>query len=234
MLQLKNVWKLYPMGETAVQALRHLNLELARGEFVAIVGPSGSGKSTLMHLLGALDRPSEGVFTFEGRELSRLTENELASFRARKIGFVFQQFHLLPTLTALENVELPMIFQNVFSLDRRKRAQMLLEKVDLGERTRHKPSQLSGGEQQRVAIARALANEPEMILADEPTGNLDSESGVRILQLLHTLNTEGKTIVLVTHNPEVAAFATRTIRLKDGVCVGDTTAVTQELTSEEH
>lgn len=215
-LQLKNVWKLYAMGEVPVKALRGLNLEINAGEFVALMGPSGSGKSTLMHLLGALDQPSEGEVRFENEEISRLDENQLAELRGRKVGFIFQTFNLVPTLTALENVELPMVFQNVSRANRRSRAQTLLEKVSLGERLHHQPSQLSGGEQQRVAIARALANDPEVILADEPTGNLDTESGEKILRLLKDLNAEGKTIVLVTHNPEAAAYASRVIRLKDG------------------
>lgn len=220
-LQLKNVWKLYAMGEAPVKALRGLDLEIRAGEFVALMGPSGSGKSTLMHLLGALDQPSEGEVRFENEEISRLDENQLAELRGRKVGFIFQTFNLVPTLTALENVELPMIFQNVSRANRRSRAQTLLERVSLGERLHHQPSQLSGGEQQRVAIARALANHPEIILADEPTGNLDTESGEKILRLLKDLNAEGKTIVLVTHNPEAAAYASRIIRLKDGHRIED-------------
>ncbi|MBI3461062.1 ABC transporter ATP-binding protein [Candidatus Acetothermia bacterium] len=212
---------MYEMGEVPVKALRGLDLEIRAGEFVALMGPSGSGKSTLMHLFGALDQPSEGEVRFENEEISRLDENQLAELRGRKVGFIFQTFNLVPTLTALENVELPMVFQNVPRANRRSRAQTLLERVSLGERLHHQPSQLSGGEQQRVAIARALANHPEIILADEPTGNLDTESGEKILRLLKDLNAEGKTIVLVTHNPEAAAYASRIIRLKDGHRIED-------------
>jgi len=219
MLQLKNVWKLYAMGEAAVKALRGLNVEIQRGEFIAIMGPSGSGKSTLMHLLGALDQPSEGSLRFEGEEISQWDEDRLASLRGQKIGFVFQSFQLVPALTAIENVELPMVFQRISRAKRRERAQTLLARVGLAERMHHKPAQLSGGEQQRVAIARALANDPEIILADEPTGNLDTESGEKILRLLNELNEEGKTIVLVTHNTEAASYASRIIKLKDGACV---------------
>jgi putative ABC transport system ATP-binding protein len=216
MLQLKNICKLYVMGEAAVNALRGLNLEIKPGEFIAIMGPSGSGKSTLMHLLGALDQPSEGSLQFGLEDISQWDEDRLAELRGKKMGFVFQSFQLVPALTALENVELPMIFQNTAKAKRRERAQNLLERVGLAERMHHTPAQLSGGEQQRVAIARALANDPEIILADEPTGNLDTESGEKILRLLKALNEEGKTIVLVTHNAEASRFASRVIRLKDG------------------
>lgn len=219
MIHLKNAHKIYPMGEVSVPALRGIDLTIQPGEFVAIMGPSGSGKSTLMHLLGCLDLPSDGVVQLEGHDVTKLDEDTLAQIRGKKIGFVFQTFNLIPTLTALENVELPLFFQSVPRAERRARALELLRKVGLEGRAHHKPAQLSGGERQRVAIARALANDPEIILADEPTGNLDSESGEAILNLLAQLHREGKTIILVTHNPEAAAYAQRIIRIKDGQLV---------------
>ncbi|MCL6642543.1 MAG: ABC transporter ATP-binding protein [Candidatus Bipolaricaulota bacterium] len=224
MIQLKNAHKTYPMGETQVQALRGLDLTIKPGEFVAIMGPSGSGKSTLMHLLGCLDLPSEGLVQLDGNDVTKLDEDRLAQIRGKKIGFVFQTFNLIPTLTAQENVELPLFFQGVPRTERRARAAELLRKVGLDGRMHHKPSQLSGGERQRVAIARALANDPEIILADEPTGNLDSESGEAILELLAQLHREGKTIILVTHNPEAAAYAQRIVRIRDGRLVEEVAA----------
>jgi putative ABC transport system ATP-binding protein len=221
MVHLENVWKLYELGATPVRALRGLNLEIRAGEFLAIMGPSGSGKSTLMHLLGGLDLPSDGTVRLGDREISNLSEDELAEWRGQQIGFVFQTFNLVPTLTAIENVELPIAFQGIPRAARRERARALLSQVGLEERMHHNPAQLSGGEQQRVAIARALANDPQIILADEPTGNLDTETGHQILQLLKKLNEAGKTIVLVTHNAEAAAYATRIVRLRDGRCVED-------------
>lgn len=223
MIYLKNVQKVYPMGEVNVPALRGIDLTIQPGEFVAIMGPSGSGKSTLMHLLGCLDLPSDGVVQLDGHDVSKLDEDTLAQIRGKKIGFVFQTFNLIPTLTAVENVELPLFFQGVPRVERRARAIELLRKVGLEGRAHHKPSQLSGGERQRVAIARALANDPEIILADEPTGNLDSESGRAILDLLAQLHREGKTIILVTHNPEAAAYAQRILRIKDGRLVEEVT-----------
>ncbi len=216
MIQLQNAHKIYPMGEISVQALRGLDLTIKPGEFVAIMGPSGSGKSTLMHLLGCLDLPSNGLVQLDGQDVTKLDEDTLAQIRGKKIGFVFQTFNLIPTLTAQENVELPLFFQGVARRERAERAVELLEKVGLAGRVHHKPAQLSGGERQRVAVARALANDPEIILADEPTGNLDSESGKAILNLLAQLNREGKTIILVTHNPEAAEYAHRIVRIKDG------------------
>jgi putative ABC transport system ATP-binding protein len=216
MIELKNVHKVYPMGEVSVPALRGINLTIHPGEFVAIMGPSGSGKSTLMHLLGCLDLPSDGVVQLDGKDITTLDEDTLAQIRGKKVGFVFQTFNLIPTLTAQENVELPLFFQGVPREKRRARAAELLRKVGLDGRLHHKPAQLSGGERQRVAIARALANDPEIILADEPTGNLDSESGKAILELLAQLHREGKTIILVTHNPEAAAYAQRIVRIRDG------------------
>ncbi|MCX8104139.1 MAG: ABC transporter ATP-binding protein [Candidatus Bipolaricaulota bacterium] len=223
MIQLKNIQKIYPMGEVSVPALRGIDLTIQPGEFVAIMGPSGSGKSTLMHLLGCLDLPSDGLVQLDGHDVTKLDEDTLAQIRGKKIGFVFQTFNLIPTLTALENVELPLFFQGVPRQERRARAAELLSKVGLGERMHHKPAQLSGGERQRVAIARALANDPEIILADEPTGNLDSETGQTILELLAQLHREGKTIILVTHNPEAAAYAQRILRIKDGRLVEEVT-----------
>jgi putative ABC transport system ATP-binding protein len=215
-LQLEDVHKTYSLGETQVAALRGLGLTIDVGDFVAIMGPSGSGKSTLMHLLGCLDLPNQGLVRLDGHDVTHLDEDTLAQIRGKKIGFVFQTFNLIPTLTAQENVELPLFFQGVSRKQRSSRAQELLQRVGLDGRIHHKPSQLSGGERQRVAVARALANDPEIILADEPTGNLDSDSGQAILQLLAQLNREGKTIILVTHNPEAAAYAHRTVYIKDG------------------
>jgi putative ABC transport system ATP-binding protein len=224
MIELKNVHKVYPMGEVSVPALRGINLTIHPGEFVAIMGPSGSGKSTLMHLLGCLDLPSDGVVQLDGKDITTLDEDTLAQIRGKKVGFVFQTFNLIPTLTAQENVELPLFFQGVPREKRRARAAELLRKVGLDGRLHHKPAQLSGGERQRVAIARALANDPEIILADEPTGNLDSESGKAILELLAQLHREGKTIILVTHNPEAAAYAQRIVRIRDGRLVEEVAA----------
>lgn len=216
MIKLEQVKKIYPMGETKVQALRGVDLEIRQGEFVAVMGPSGSGKSTLLHLLGCLDLPTEGKIYLSDLDVARLNEDHLAQIRGKKVGFVFQMFNLIPTLTALENVELPLLFQRVSRGQRKARARELLEKVGMADRLHHKPTQLSGGERQRVAIARALASDPEIILADEPTGNLDSESGRAVLELLRQLNREGKTIILVTHNPEAAAYADRVVRIHDG------------------
>jgi putative ABC transport system ATP-binding protein len=224
MIELKNVHKVYPMGEVSVPALRGINLTIHPGEFVAIMGPSGSGKSTLMHLLGCLDLTSDGVVQLDGKDITTLDEDTLAQIRCKKVGFVFQTFNLIPTLTAQENVELPLFFQGVPREKRRARAAELLRKVGLDGRLHHKPAQLSGGERQRVAIARALANDPEIILADEPTGNLDSESGKAILELLAQLHREGKTIILVTHNPEAAAYAQRIVRIRDGRLVEEVAA----------
>jgi len=216
LIELRDVWKTYQMGKVEVHALRGVSLKLAEGEFLAVMGPSGSGKSTLMHLMGCLDLPTKGEVLFEGTDTSRLRGRELAAIRGRKLGFVFQTFNLVPTLTALENVELPMIFQGVPRTERRAKAEELLERVGLGDRLDHRPSELSGGEQQRAAIARALANDPRIILCDEPTGNLDSAAGTAILELLAQLNGEGRTIVLVTHDPEAAEYAGRKIYLRDG------------------
>ncbi|MCK5827538.1 ABC transporter ATP-binding protein, partial [Candidatus Bipolaricaulota bacterium] len=211
----------YKLGKTLVRALRGLDMEIAKGEVVAIMGPSGSGKSTLMHILGALDTPTTGEAKIDGSDLKDMKESQLVTFRGKKVGFVFQTFNLVQTLTALQNVELPMIFQGVGKAERIRKAKDLLTRVGLADRIRHKPNELSGGERQRVAVARALANDPEIILADEPTGNLDTESGEAILNLLKGLSVnDGKTVILVTHDPEAAAIADRIILLRDG-CVAN-------------
>ncbi|MBI2650833.1 ABC transporter ATP-binding protein [Candidatus Woesearchaeota archaeon] len=220
MIQLENVWKIYKMGNVEVNALQGLNLDIKEGEFVAIMGPSGSGKSTAVNMIGCLDVPTKGKITLENHDISKLSESELAQIRGRKIGFIFQQFNLIPTLTALENVMLPMIFQGVGENERMEKATKLLELVGLGDRIYHKPSELSGGEQQRVAIARSLANDPEVVLADEPTGNLDSKTGANVLDFLEKLHRdERKTIVMVTHDQNLAKVAERIEFLKDGKIV---------------
>ncbi|MGQ9477723.1 MAG: ABC transporter ATP-binding protein [Candidatus Bipolaricaulia bacterium] len=219
LIELHEVWKTYRLGKVEVHALRGVSLSLEEGEFLAVMGPSGSGKSTLMHLMGCLDLPTSGTILFAGADISGLKSAELAEIRGRQIGFVFQTFNLVHTLTALENVELPMVFQGSVRSTRRARAAELLERVGLADRLHHRPSELSGGEQQRVAIARALANDPKLILCDEPTGNLDSVAGEKILETLKGLNEEGRTVVLVTHNPEAAAYAKRRVQLRNGQMV---------------
>ncbi len=207
----------YKMGNAVVDALRDVDLTLERGEFVALVGPSGSGKSTLLNLIGGLDRPTRGEVWIDGVELGASDERTLTRHRREHVGFVFQTFNLLPRLTAEENVALPLMFSGVPEKERRQRARVQLERVGLGPRLAHRPTQLSGGEQQRVAIARAMVGEPSLILADEPTGNLDTATGAEIMGLLKELNQErGVTVLVVTHDPEIAAFAERTIRLRDG------------------
>ncbi len=222
-IELRNVWKIYEMGSDGavkVNALTGLNLIVRKGEFVSIMGPSGSGKSTAMNMIGALDIPTKGTILLEGLDIAKMPESDLAQIRGRKIGFIFQQFNLIPTLTALENIMLPMIFQNIPRSERVERARKLLQLVDLGERIHHRPTELSGGQQQRVAIARALSNDPEVILADEPTGNLDSKTGETVIDFLKKLNRqEGKTIVMVTHDTNVARKADRTAYLLDGKIV---------------
>jgi putative ABC transport system ATP-binding protein len=226
LLYLDGVTKDYLLGSTVVNALRGLSLSIEAGEIVAIMGPSGSGKSTLMHILGALDTPTGGTASLEGHDLQKLSENELVTLRGKKVGFVFQTFNLIQALTAQQNVELPMIFLGVKKSARSERARALLDKVGLGERVAHRPNELSGGERQRVAIARALANDPEIILADEPTGNLDSETGATILELLKRLSVEeGKTMILITHDPDAAAIAHRIVRLRDGRVVQEVRSV---------
>ena len=216
-IELKNVKKIYKMGNVEVPALNGVSMTVKRGEFIAIMGPSGSGKSTLMNMVGCLDVPTIGNIFLDGKDISKMTESDLAQVRGRKIGFVFQKFNLLSTLTALENVTIPMMFQNIEEDKRNKRAIELLNLVGLKERANHKPSELSGGQQQRVAIARSLANDPEVILADEPTGNLDTKTGKEVIDTLNRLHDEGKTIIMVTHDPNVAKFAERQVLIKDGM-----------------
>ncbi|MBU3913046.1 MAG: ABC transporter ATP-binding protein [Nanoarchaeota archaeon] len=216
MIKLDDVCKRYNMGEEVINAACDINLTINKGDFIAITGPSGSGKSTMMNLVGALDLASEGEIYLDNIDIERLEESELAQIRGKKIGFIFQTFNLIPTLNALDNVSLPMLFQGVEREERDERARDLLEKVGLGHRLTHLPNELSGGERQRVAIARALANDPEIILADEPTGNLDSKTGVEILELFKKLNKEGKTIIMVTHDKELAKKAKRIVKIKDG------------------
>jgi len=214
-IELKNVFKTYEIGDSTINALFDINLNIEKSEFVAIMGPSGSGKSTIMNSIGCLDIPTKGEIFLENKNIANLSESELAQIRGKKIGFIFQQFNLIPTLTALENIMLPMIFQKTSYEKRKKKAIELLTLVELEDRINHKPKELSGGQQQRVAIARSLANNPEIILADEPTGNLDSKTS-NILQFLKKLNKEGKTIIIVTHNIDTAKETKKIFFLKDG------------------
>lgn len=221
LIKLTNINKSYRNGDQELRVLKDVDLEVEEGEFLAIMGPSGSGKSTLMNIIGLLDRSSSGNYWLEGEEVSQLSEKKLASVRNDQIGFVFQQFFLLSKLNALQNVELPLIYAGVPSAKRKKLAKQYLEKVELAERMTHLPSELSGGQKQRVAIARALVNTPAIILADEPTGALDTKTGQQIMELLIELNNEGKTIIMVTHEPEIAAYAKRIIVLRDGIITED-------------
>jgi putative ABC transport system ATP-binding protein len=216
LVELRNVSKIYHLGGEEIRALDDVSLDIHEGEFISIIGPSGSGKSTLMHILGCLDSPTKGTIKLDGMMIQDATPRQLATMRNRKIGFVFQFFNLLPKLNVLQNVELPMIYSGVSGRERRSRAMAALEAVDLANRSKHRPSQLSGGQQQRVAIARALVNTPRIVFADEPTGNLDSHTGEAILSLFRRLSTEGRTIVLVTHDPEIAAVTPRRIEIRDG------------------
>ncbi len=222
LIKLENVGKTYKLGETQLSVLKGINLEIKPGYFVTIMGPSGSGKSTLMYLLGLLDMPSEGKIYLDGQDISDFSEDKLAELRGRKIGFVFQQFNLLQNLTALENVMLPMIFQQVPEDKRKEKAKKLLESVNLGQRMNHKPTEMSGGEQQRIAIARSLANDPEILIADEPTGNLDSSTGKMVMEILTKLHKEqNKTIVVVTHDPNIAHYSQNVIHIQDGQIVAN-------------
>jgi putative ABC transport system ATP-binding protein len=223
-ISIKDLTKTYQMGEVAVQALRSVSLDIHSGEFVTVVGPSGSGKSTLMHILGCLDQPTSGQYFLDGKDVSRLSDDEISSVRNSKIGFVFQGFNLLTRTSALENVELPLLYSStpVSAAERRNRAMAALEAVGLGSRFEHHTNQLSGGQQQRVAIARALLNHPSILLADEPTGNLDSRTSVEVMDIFQSLKEDrGITIVLITHEPDVAAYGSRIIAFKDGVIVRD-------------
>jgi putative ABC transport system ATP-binding protein len=222
LIAIRDLRRTYHTGAIQVPALRGLSFEIARGEFLAIMGPSGSGKTTLMNLIGCLDRPSEGRYQLDGQSIGELDRDELASIRNRKIGFVFQQFHLLPRRTALQNVELPLVYRGDMSRDERQsRATAALERVGLAERLHHRPNELSGGQQQRVAIARALVTEPTLLLADEPTGNLDSRASAEIMALFAELNLHGLTIVVVTHEPGVAAATGRILTIRDGLLASD-------------
>jgi putative ABC transport system ATP-binding protein len=221
MIELSHITKIYRMGGVDITVLSDVSLKVQPGELIAIMGPSGSGKSTIMNMLGCLDRPTSGSYRFEGREISSMTDDELASIRNVKIGFVFQTFNLLPRFSALKNVEVPLIYSGVPARLRKERAMPLLQQVGLSERMDHKPTELSGGQQQRVAIARALVNHPPLLLADEPTGNLDSRSGEEILKILIGLNQQGVTVIIVTHDQTVAARCKRIISVKDGQIIDD-------------
>jgi putative ABC transport system ATP-binding protein len=221
LIETVDLWKTYLMGSEEIHALRGVSLQIDRGEYVAIMGPSGSGKSTLMNLIGCLDTPTKGSYRLNGKQVSQMNDNELARIRNEEIGFVFQTFNLLPRATALRNVELPLVYAGVGAKDRERRARTTLERVELGTRMNHRPNQLSGGQRQRVAIARALVNNPSILLADEPTGNLDSKTGIEIMGLFERLHKAGNTIVLVTHEADVAAYAYRTIHLRDGQVEND-------------
>ena len=216
MIVMQGIRKEYRMGDNVVAALDGVDIHIKPGEFVSIIGPSGSGESTLMNIIGCLDTADEGLYRFDGLDIADYSENELATIRGKKIGFVFQQFNLLPKLTAQENVELPLIYQGMSAGKRRKRSREALERVSLADRRHHKPTELSGGQQQRVAIARALAGNPSLILADEPTGNLDSKTGADVMNLFHELHKAGNTIVLITHDAKIAAQTPRAIHIHDG------------------
>jgi len=216
-IHIEQLKKTYHLGKVKVEALRGVSFEINTGEFVSIMGPSGSGKSTLMHIIGCLDYPTGGKYFLSGQDVSKLNDNQLALFRNQKIGFVFQEFNLLPKATILRNVELPLTYNNTNSKNKKRLAVQALEEVGLGNRLKHRPNEISGGEKQRVAIARALINRPSIILADEPTGNLDSKTGQDIMKIIDKLHDEGNTIILVTHEPEIARYGKRIIHLKDGV-----------------
>ena len=221
LIEIKNLGKVFKMGSNELHALKCVNLSIKNGEFVAIMGTSGSGKSTLMNILGCLDKPTYGDYFLEGIDIKEKTEDELSFIRNQKIGFVFQSFNLIPRTSALKNVELPMIYAKVGTEQREKRAKFLLEKVGLGDRLHHVPNELSGGQRQRVAIARALSNEPPIILADEPTGNLDTKSSIEIMDIFTELNKSGKTVIIVTHETDIAEFTNRIVTFRDGNIISD-------------
>jgi putative ABC transport system ATP-binding protein len=221
-IDIKDLKKTYIMGTTQVHALQSVSLQIRKNEYVALMGPSGSGKSTLMNLLGCLDTPTSGEYFLNGSNVSTMTDSELAEIRNKEIGFVFQTFNLLPRLSALENVALPLVYAGVSKTRRLERAEEVLKAVSLGDRMDHKPNELSGGQRQRVAIARALVNSPSIILADEPTGNLDSKTSIEIMQILGALHQQGNTIILVTHEPDIAMYARRVVRMRDGLIESDT------------
>ena len=216
LIELQNIFKKYQMGTTTINALNGLECNIEKGEYVALMGPSGSGKSTLMNVIGCLDSPTSGIYLLNGQDVSGMTDDELANVRNVEIGFVFQSFNLLPRTSALENVALPLVYAGVAKKERLERAQAVLEKVGLGDRGDHKPNELSGGQRQRVAIARALINNPSIVLADEPTGNLDSKSSAEIMHLFQAIHDEGNTVVMVTHEEDIAQYTKRTIRMRDG------------------
>jgi putative ABC transport system ATP-binding protein len=220
-IELKDIWRTYNLGGEPVNALQGLNLQIAQGEYVAIMGTSGSGKSTLMNIVGCLDKPSSGTYVLDGQDITLRSDDELAEIRNRTIGFVFQQFNLLPSMTALENVMLPLVYANVSPEIRRARAEFALKELGLGQRMDHKPNQLSGGQQQRVAIARAIVNKPHILLADEPTGALDSHTAKEIMALFTRLVDEGMTVIIVTHDPETASYARRVVKVRDGQVLED-------------
>ena len=219
MIVLRDLWRTYHVGDSDVHALRDVNLEISRGDYLAVMGPSGSGKSTLLNILGCLDRPSSGDYSFDSRDVASLSDSERTQLRQSEIGFVFQFFHLLPRLTAQGNVELPMLFAGVSRAERRERAARALDSVGLSDRVHHRPDQLSGGQRQRVAIARAVVMEPGLLLADEPTGNLDRAAAAEVMELLTSMNEAGQTVVLVTHDPDVGARARSAVRMDDGEIV---------------
>ncbi|RKS98571.1 ABC transporter ATP-binding protein [Flavobacterium sp. 123] len=223
LIKITNIKRDFVLGNEIVYVLKGIDLEINKGEYVALMGPSGSGKSTLMNLLGCLDTPTSGSYVLNGKDVSQMKDDELAEIRNKEIGFVFQTFNLLPRTTALDNVALPMIYAGFSKTDRNKRATEVLEQVNLSDRMDHQPNQLSGGQRQRVAIARALVNKPSIILADEPTGNLDSKTSVEIMKLFGDIHSKGNTVILVTHEEEIAAYANRVIRLRDGLIESDTT-----------
>ncbi len=216
-VKLENVWKIYRLGKVELSALKGVNLEINRGSFVTIMGPSGSGKSTLLNMIGCLDVPTKGKVFLEGKDVVSMSEDRLSQLRGKEIGFIFQEFNLIPNLSALENVALPMVFQGIEEKERRKKAENLLSSLGLENRILHQPTELSGGERQRVAIARAFANDPEMVIADEPTGNLDSQTGKKIMEILTDYhNKKGKTVVVVTHDPHIADYSEEIVNIKDG------------------